>query len=145
MRCLQVSCPMYYLTYVSSAVRPFTPDELYALLEVCKRNNARDGITGMMLYKDGNFMQVLEGHETVVRQTYARIAMDPRHNGLITLQEAPQKMPQFPDWSMGFVDLRTDQVRPQSYSEFLNSPLTGHEFSADPGRAQRLLLAFKSP
>lgn len=134
---------MYFLTYVSSAVAPFTNDELRNLLVVCERNNRRDQISGMLLYKDGNFMQVLEGAEEVVRKTHTRIASDPRHVGLITLLQGPQKERQFPDWSMGFRDLGTSLPKPSGYSEFLNSPLTGQEFAANPSRAQKLLMTFK--
>jgi hypothetical protein len=134
---------MYFLTYVSAAVAPFTNDQLRDLLGICEKNNRRDGISGMLLYKDGNFMQVLEGTEAVVRQTHARITSDPRHGGLITLLQGPQKERQFPDWSMGFRDLGTGSPKPAGYSEFLNSPLTGQEFAANPNRAQKLLMTFK--
>lgn len=134
---------MYFLTYVSSAVAPFTSDQLRDLLMSCEKNNRRDEISGMLLYKDGNFMQVLEGAETSVLATHARIALDPRHDGLITLLQGPQKERQFPQWSMGFRDLKTASPQPPGYSEFLNSSLTNEEFIANPSRAQRLLMAFK--
>lgn len=135
---------MFSLTYVSSAVRPFTKAELSDLLAVSRRNNAGMGITGMLLYKDGNFMQVLEGEEAAVRALYARITGDPRHGGEIVLHQGYSERRQFPDWSMGFRDLGSPEVRGvPGYSEFLDSPLTGEEFSANPTRAQRLLLTFK--
>ena len=58
---------MFHLVYVSSAVRPFSKSELVELLNVTRDNNSRLGVTGMLLYRDGNFMQVLEGGEPVVR------------------------------------------------------------------------------
>ena len=98
----------------------------------------------MLLYKDGNFMQVLEGDEEAVRGLYARIAADPRHGGEITLQEGFAEGRQFPDWSMGFRDLDSPEARADpAYNEFLNAPLTGQEFSGQPSRAQKLLLTFK--
>jgi hypothetical protein len=48
---------MFSLTYVSSAVHPFSPRELRDLLEECNDNNRARGITGLLLCKDGNFMQ----------------------------------------------------------------------------------------
>ncbi len=135
---------MFYLVYVSSATRPFSGEDLRALLETCRKNNAELGITGMLLYKDGNFMQVLEGDEEAVRGLYARIAADPRHGGEMILQQGFTEGRQFPDWSMGFRDLDSPEVRAEpGYSEFLNTPLTGQEFSGDPSRAQKLLLTFK--
>jgi hypothetical protein len=132
---------MFSLTYVSSAAKPFSRDELRDLLEICNRNNRRRDVTGMLLYKDGNFMQVLEGEEASVREVHETISRDPRHFGLITLLQGMTPERQFPAWSMGFKDLGAD--KPQGYSEFLNIPLDGQEFKSNPGRAQKLLLTFK--
>jgi hypothetical protein len=88
-------------------------------------------------------LQVLEGEEGAVRSLYAKISRDPRHKGYILLQSTLQER-QFPDWSMGFRDLESEEARSNpAYSEFLNTPLTGKEFSANPSRSQKLLLSFK--
>lgn len=135
---------VFFLVYVSSATLQFSGEDLRALLATCRENNAELGVTGMLLYKDGNFMQVIEGDEEAVRGLYARIEADPRHGGEITLQQGFTERRQFPDWSMGFRDLNAPEERSTSgYSEFLNAPLTGREFSGDPSRAQKLLLTFK--
>ena len=135
---------MFFLVYVSSATRPFSGEDLRVLLETCRKNNAELGVTGMLLYKDGNFMQVLEGDEGAVRGLYEKIAADPRHSGEITLQQGFAEGRQFPDWSMGFRDLDSPEAHADpGYSEFLNAPLTGREFSGDPSRAQKLLITFK--
>jgi hypothetical protein len=52
---------VFALVYVSSATKPFSPDELSELLAQARVDNAALGITGMLLYSNGNFMQVLEG------------------------------------------------------------------------------------
>jgi hypothetical protein len=135
---------MYFLVYVSSAVRPFSADELLDLLTKSRENNARQGITGMMLYKDGNIMQALEGEREAVLDLYGRISRDPRHRGLLPLLQGPLEGRQFPDWTMGFYDLNSAAVRATpGFSEFMNTPLTGEEFSADPTRSQKLLLTFR--
>ncbi len=135
---------MFSLVYVSSAVTPFSSTELTDLLTVSHENNLPAGITGMLLYKDGNVMQVLEGDEAAVLKLYAKIGRDPRHRGLLTILQGPLENRQFPDWSMGFRDLRASGVETTpGYSEFLNTPLTGQEFSSDPTRCQRLLMTFK--
>jgi Sensors of blue-light using FAD len=135
---------LFSLVYVSSAVRPLSRSDLEDLLATSRENNARAGITGMLLYKDGNFMQVLEGEEEAVRALYEKIGEDPRHRGEITLREDSTEGRQFPGWSMGFRDLQSREARDvPGYSEFMNTPLTGREFSEDPTRAQKLLLTFK--
>lgn len=135
---------MYFLVYVSSAVKPFSADELLNILAKSRENNARQGISGMLLYKDGNVMQVLEGEREVVLDLHERISHDPRHRGLLTLLQGPLAARQFPDWTMGFRDLNSAESHATTgFSEFMNTSLTGEEFSADPTRAQRMLLTFK--
>ena len=135
---------MHYELYVSSATQPFSKAELVDLLELSRLNNKKLGLTGMLLYKDGNFMQVLEGEESVIQPLMNSIERDPRHRGILRLLKGETEHRQFPDWAMGFRDLSSmDVAGLEGYSEFLNTPLTGAEFAADPGKAQRLLLMFK--
>jgi hypothetical protein len=135
---------MHFLVYVSSAVTGFSRSELVELLEQSGENNARLSISGMLLYKDGNIMQVLEGEREDVQTLYAKIGRDPRHKGLLVLLEGALETRQFPGWSMAFRDLNAADVRATpGYSEFLNTPLTAAEFSSDPTRCQRLLRTFK--
>lgn len=69
---------MIYLVYVSSAVKLFSSAELQQLLRGARENNSSRDITGMLLYKDGNFMQVLEGEKEPVLALRDRISRDPR-------------------------------------------------------------------
>ncbi len=135
---------MYSLTYVSSATRPFTPEELRALLTVSRTNNDRAGVTGMLLYKDGNFMQVLEGEREAVLVTKARIAADPRHRGFLVLLTGESAQRQFGSWSMAFRDLQTaGNLNLEGYDEFMNTPLTDPRFVQVPTDCQKLLMVFK--
>ncbi|HTE06515.1 MAG TPA: BLUF domain-containing protein [Planctomycetota bacterium] len=135
---------MYDLAYASSAVGTFTPAQLVELLQISRDNNERLGITGMLLYKDGNFMQVLEGEESSVKALYAKIALDPRHRGVLQLLQSHETERQFPDWSMGFRDLSGAAAHDiPGYSEFLNEPLTAPAFASVPGRCRKLLALFR--
>ena len=96
---------MLSLTYVSSATDLMSADELVALLEQSRASNERRGITGMLLYRDGNILQCLEGPEDEVRAAYDVISRDPRHRGVIVLAEEHVEQRSFADWSMGFKDL----------------------------------------
>ncbi len=136
---------VYYIAYVSSATHLFPPEELVELLAKSRANNARAGISGMLVYRDGNFMQVLEGEEDAVRAQYDKIERDTRHAGVLTLLEGYTSERQFPGWSMAFRDLDTlDAKSLPGYDEFLNLSTEGKEFSRDPSRCQRLLLSFKA-
>ena len=136
--------PLTSLLYVSSAQVPFSDAELATLLATARRNNTLNDVTGMLVYRDGNFMQVIEGEDEKVQRLHDKIERDPRHGGLITLlmQRIPER--QFPNWSMGFRNLADPDVRGLAgYNEFLNTPLDPDEFAGNPTRAQKLLLTFK--
>lgn len=120
-------------------------EELRDILTVCRNNNSRLKITGMLLHKDGNFVQALEGSKDDVLSLMERIKKDPRHHGIITLVEGYTDNRQFSDWSMGFQELNSPEVRlVPGYSEFLNTPLTEAEFSSNPSRCQLLLNTFRN-
>jgi hypothetical protein len=135
---------VYFLVYVSSATTLFSRSQLLDILSASRASNIALGVTGMLLYKGGNLMQVLEGERDAVQGLYAKIARDPRHQGLMTLLDGAQDERRFGDWSMAFCDLdAADAASVPGYSEFLNTPLTSAEFTADPALSQRLLTTFK--
>jgi len=135
---------MYSLLYVSSATTLFSKEELLALLKLARERNAAADITGMLLYKDGNFMQLLEGEEAGVKALYVKISGDRRHKGTVILLAGSIAKRSFPDWSMGFRDLRSPELLDvPGFADFMNTPLSQEEFIGDPDRAQRLLLTFK--
>ncbi|PVZ96342.1 hypothetical protein DDQ50_03760 [Amnibacterium flavum] len=91
--------------YSSRAVQDLSDDDLLELLTVSRRNNSRLGLTGVLLHRDGRFLQYLEGPEQVLRQRIDIIAADPRHTSFTILldEEIPGRL--FPAWSMGFEKL----------------------------------------
>jgi hypothetical protein len=135
---------MISLLYVSSASRLLTETELVELLRVSRENNQRDDITGMLLYKGGNFMQVIEGPEEAVRKLYDKILRDSRHSGIMTLLEEQIQDRSFPNWSMGFQNL--DKFSPEElegFTPFLNEKFTSETFQKNPNRAYVMLETFK--
>jgi hypothetical protein len=135
---------VFFLVYVSAAVTWFSDAELRALLRGARRHNEQAGITGLLLYKDGNFMQALEGEEAAVLGLYARLQSDRRHRGVLTLDSGHAEARQFPDWSMAFHDLSTGRgAMPEGYSRFLDEPLNSPAFAGEPGRCRDLLQVFR--
>jgi Sensors of blue-light using FAD len=136
---------MIQLVYTSSSVKPFSNEELLDLLTKSRQNNETLRITGMLLYKDGDFMQALEGEQDEVYSLSARIAKDPRHTNFVTLLDGPCSQREFPDWSMGFTNLTDLNPRDvPGYSTFLDSPLRAHVFAENPALCRKLLLLFKT-
>lgn len=101
---------MYYLIYISSAVRPMGQEDLIEILKESREKNLRNKVTGLLLYADGNFIQVLEGSREKVLCTYNSITADTRHRNVIKLVSDPIKKRMFPQWSMGFAALSPDKL-----------------------------------
>jgi len=90
--------------YLSSACELMAPEALAGILAVSRRNNERDGLTGMLIYQDGVFVQYIEGALQPIEAAKARILEDPRHKGVIRMTERLAPVRYFPNWSMGFQD-----------------------------------------
>ena len=132
------------MAYVSTASKLFDSMELRDMLKEANERNKEAGITGMLLYKGGHFMQVLEGPAEAVTATFNRISKDTRHRGISVLVKGAVQERRFPAWSMAFRDLNLpDHQEVPGFSEFLNTPLTGKEFNGDPEHCEKLLLEFK--
>ncbi len=99
---------MKHLIYVSQARAPMTEEELSSLLSHSRACNARDGISGLLVYRllpeqgRGNFLQILEGPEAALENVWYRISTDRRHHSVIVLEEGPSERRMFPGWTMGF-------------------------------------------
>ena len=72
------------------------------ILAVSRANNARDGVTGGLLFSEGCFAQVLEGPLGAVEAAFERIQCDARHCEVVVLQSGPVAKRDFPNWSMAF-------------------------------------------
>jgi hypothetical protein len=102
---------MYYLIYISSAVRPMGQEDLIDILNKSRDKNLRNKVTGLLLYADGNFIQVLEGSQENVLGIYYDITTDTRHKNVIKLISEPLKKRVFPKWSMGFAALAPEKLK----------------------------------
>lgn len=91
------------IAYVSSATQLFDAAELEALLVDARQFNLEHGVTGVLLYGDGNFMQYFEGSDQGVQAAYERIRASRRHVNIIELLNEPVARRSFADWQMGFV------------------------------------------
>ncbi len=134
---------MYQLLYVSTAARTFAGPQLLDLVVRARENNAKIGITGMLLVKGGHFLQLLEGERNAVEALFQKIERDPRHRDVTTLQHGALEKRNFPNCALGLQDLASAQVLAvPGYGEFLNASLTPNEFR-DASRAQKLVLLFQ--
>jgi len=106
------------LMYASRAVPAMDQEELMAILRKSKANNPARGITGVLCFSEGIFLQVLEGGRGAVNRLYNRIAADSRHKDceLLSYQEIGER--RFAGWSMGQVNMaRLNRALLLKYSE----------------------------
>lgn len=128
--------------YSSAAAEGLSQEGLTQILAEARENNAQQQISGMLLYDEGSFFQVLEGEEAQVEQLFELISQDPRHRQLVKLVQQPIETRSFSDWSMGIARLSRDELRSiPGLNDFF---LGGQSFrELDEGRAKQLLAAFK--
>ena len=96
--------------YCSAAGVEFKQQDLRALLTKARRNNAASGITGILLYTDGCFFQVLEGRTESVRGLFHRIQSDSRHANVTVIHESLSVKRSFADWTMAFADISQEDL-----------------------------------
>lgn len=120
------------VAYSSRATKDFSDDELAELLEVSRRNNDRLGLTGVLLYRDGRFLQYLEGPEPVVTERIDIIAADARHDDFQIRFRQPISARLFPSWSMGFERVAPDATEdiPGLRKSFVDVSKSGDDRSA---------------
>jgi hypothetical protein len=95
---------MIQIVYASASVMRLSPAQLTLLLDQSRIRNATYSVTGMLLYHNGSFLQVLEGPEFGVDRIFASIQRDSRHNSIKLLHRQPIVRREFADWSMSFID-----------------------------------------
>lgn len=85
------------VVYISSFVGAV---DTASILATSRRNNARDGLTGL-LYADGRrFLQALEGNQLPLERTLERITADPRHRAVVILSCRDIAAREFGEWAM---------------------------------------------
>ena len=106
------------LLYASRAAASIDSDALVTILKQSKANNPGQGVTGVLCFSGGIFLQVLEGGRSTVSQHYNRIATDPRHVEVVLLNYKEISERRFAGWAMGQVNLaRINPALLLKYSE----------------------------
>ncbi|MEO5771253.1 MAG: BLUF domain-containing protein [Burkholderiaceae bacterium] len=132
--------PLRAIVYVSCATRAMNQPDLDRLLANAQYRNARDGITGCLLYCDGNFIQLIEGPAEPLQQVYTSICADTRHAGIYQIVDEPIGSREFSGWAMGYASADL-----QDFTTLHRSLLNGIEAaqaSARPVDGRRLLHDF---
>ncbi len=129
--------------YVSHAAPTFPEHEIPDLLKQCRPDNAKRGITGMLIYTGSAFLQVLEGERTNVNELFDRILRDRRHLRITSIMHEPLAARQFNDWTMDFVT-----VDPLDVDEIVGGPsflTSAPDSHLRPAAVNRLIAASRKP
>jgi hypothetical protein len=134
---------LYHLVYLSTTTNAFSEDDLTDILAASRRNNPERDITGMLLYSEGGFIQVLEGPKEHVLDLYERIEQDPRHSSTVMLAEGSIEERSFSEWEMGFQKVDARAAHMSGFSSFLDDPSPAKADRMELARPMKLLLSFK--
>lgn len=100
------------MVYISEAKAGLTRQDMDEIVRKSVINNAEIGVTGLLVQRHNQFMQVLEGSEPAVEILFRHIQADDRHSRLMTISKKMIVERDFPAWSMGWSDLpaKTDEM-----------------------------------
>ncbi len=106
------------LLYASRAAKNLDATGLASIVKQSKANNPKIGVTGVLCFSDGIFLQVLEGGRNAVSSIYNCIASDSRHTDVVILHYEEIMERHFAGWAMGEVNLsRLNPALLLKYSE----------------------------
>lgn len=138
-------CRINHLVYISHANKLFSCEELLHLLKIARKRNQENGITGLLLYKDGSFMQVLEGSVNDIETVFASIKGDARHSRVRTLLYGPITSRMFNQWYMGFYNIdNLDSNEFEGFSHYLRNAHSIQGLIDHPSDALKILEYFRA-
>jgi hypothetical protein len=134
--------PLLHIIYCSAASVSFDEAQIPAILAQSRTNNGIRNVTGMLLYIQRSFFQVLEGDAATVNAVYANIQLDPRHYRVTQIIAEPIVRRSFGEWTMGFSTLGSLQAGELlGENDFFASASCLQRMNE--GRAKKLLSAFQ--
>lgn len=95
---------VFHLVYFSYASESLSYTDIRNILNSSRKNNARDNITGVLIFREGYFIQVLEGDEAKVQSLINVIRRDNRNHSLKVLIQQKSEKRLYGDWTMAFLD-----------------------------------------
>jgi len=101
---------LIHIVYVSFSSISLSEKEIIDLLTEVRKKNKDQNVTGLLLYNNESFIQVIEGATKTIHALFEKIKNDKRHENVVKLLEEPIENRAFPDWSMGFRQITKKQT-----------------------------------
>ncbi|RKE02634.1 BLUF domain-containing protein [Marinifilum flexuosum] len=102
---------LIHIVYVSFSRNQLSELELDELLSEIRPKNLANGVTGLLLYNDEIFIQVIEGEKDKISTLYNRLQNDNRHTNIVKILEEDIDQRSFPEWSMGYQKLSKEDSK----------------------------------
>lgn len=131
------------LVYTSIANHHMSHQELIDLLSQSRENNRNADITGILLYLEGCFFQVLEGDTNKIEALFEKISNDTRHHSVMKLTFEPLGERGFTNWTMCYQSVTREELASiAGLTDFLDEDCTGFH-NMGTARAQKLIESFR--
>jgi len=131
------------LAYTSIANHHMSHQELINLLSESRERNINAEITGVLLYLEGCFFQVLEGEPDKLETLFEKISKDTRHHSVMKLTLETLNERGFANWTMGYQSVTREELAEiTGLTDFLDYESTGfHDMETT--RALKLIECFR--
>lgn len=93
----------YAISYISTAHKDLQEQGVNDIMTETKNYNGDLEISGILLYNERSFFQLLEGEKEVVQRLYEKILKDSRHHNLIKFLEKEVSRPPYDGYLTGFI------------------------------------------
>lgn len=93
----------YAISYVSTAQIDLQDQGVNEIMNQTNLFNKLEDISGILLYNERNFFQLIEGEQNIIQELYAKISRDPRHSNIIKFLEKPVNKPPFDGYLTDFI------------------------------------------
>ena len=131
------------IVYASTATHACSDEELAQLLEKSRSNNKESGITGMLVYHEDSFLQLIEGPGPALNHLFGKLRADSRHTKVVLLLRERISERTFADWTMGFARMSGSEVQTlPGMMDFAQRRISLQQLA--PRRAVMFLTAFRT-
>ncbi len=135
---------LIHIVYMSFSSKALSETELNGFLATIRQKNQIQNITGLLLYSDEAFIQVIEGEKDTIHPLFKLISQDARHSSIVKLIEEPISKRNFPSWSMGYRKLEdSNKASIVGYSDFMQNNKSKFDTIECAESVRHLLSSFK--
>ncbi len=111
------------ICYVSSENDRMEENHIEILFSQTQRNNTANDISGILLYSQGNFFQVIEGDAITIKELFKKIENDDRHRNLFRVFNREIKQDQYDGYCCDFLTKhnQSEELNENYYLQFLKN------------------------